>query len=546
MKKNIIFFVLLLLCLSYGVVFAETLPIKLPSYCKIYESRFQPYGRLYYYDDGEYKYIYGKYWKIKYKIKEKKSVKEFYDEISSLNKHLKLANQKRESAKFNFTRNNINDVVLFRFYGSWGESKILINVPYEKILEINTEKPLTYNKNIRKKVPNNKFLPRVKGYHITRAEYLNYNKLDLHYKDPLTHSSKKTVEGNYWLLDYRKIKGDNYDHRYQIANNYIDEIMKNNGRILKHDGGGIIFYIKDKSGEYYGKVNAYAQTFNIKLIKSNTFRQSLIINPNELKEQLDKTGKVTLEGIYFDFNKAILKPESQKAIDAVVVLMKKYPDLIIEIQGHTDSVGSEKSNLILSEKRANAVKTAIIKGGIESKRLVSKGYGESKPVVSNDTDEGRAKNRRVELHKISGGDKAAIITIDFIKPMPNAKLVETRKYKNESFSFKIKNKKTGKYENKNFEGNLVIYKYHILKTNGKINTEIGRLEIAKNYENALKLLGATNTRLYQNNVYFYFDDRGDGSPLFGIIDCYDGYYYVKFYITENLKNGQIDKTPIKN
>ncbi len=107
------------------------------------------------------------------------------------------------------------------------------------------------------------------------------------------------------------------------------------------------------------------------------------------------------ENIHFDFNKWNIKPESYPCLDEQVELMKNSPDLKVEIQGHTDSLGSQSYNQRLSERRAMSVKDYFVSKGIEKERLSTKGLGFSKPVATNDTEEGRAKNRRIEFQVIS-------------------------------------------------------------------------------------------------------------------------------------------------
>jgi outer membrane protein OmpA-like peptidoglycan-associated protein len=102
--------------------------------------------------------------------------------------------------------------------------------------------------------------------------------------------------------------------------------------------------------------------------------------------------------IHFDFGKYEIKPESYVIIDEIVDMMMSHPKMKLEIQGHTDNVGSVEFNQTLSENRAKAVMDAIIAKGIEQRRLRSRGFGLSMPVTTNDTDEGRARNRRTEFH----------------------------------------------------------------------------------------------------------------------------------------------------
>jgi len=100
----------------------------------------------------------------------------------------------------------------------------------------------------------------------------------------------------------------------------------------------------------------------------------------------------------FDFDKAVIKKQYYKNLDGVAADINKDQSIKVEVQGHTDSIGSEKYNMGLSKRRANAVRNYLIKkGGVAPDRLTAVGYGESMPIASNKTKEGRAKNRRVEL-----------------------------------------------------------------------------------------------------------------------------------------------------
>jgi len=111
---------------------------------------------------------------------------------------------------------------------------------------------------------------------------------------------------------------------------------------------------------------------------------------------------ITLRGIYFDFDQATIKPESKPALEAAAKMLNENPTINVEIQGHTDSKGSDAYNLSLSDRRAASVVAYLVQNlGIDVSRLTSKGYGESMPIATNDTDAGRALNRRVEF-KILG------------------------------------------------------------------------------------------------------------------------------------------------
>ena len=116
----------------------------------------------------------------------------------------------------------------------------------------------------------------------------------------------------------------------------------------------------------------------------------------EVEQKILEKGRATLD-VEFDTGKSVVKPRYYNDIRNVAEVMKKYPDLKIVIEGHTDNVGGEKYNLNLSQKRAEAIKGVMVtKFNIEPSRLMTKGFGYSKPIASNSTKEGRQKNRRVE------------------------------------------------------------------------------------------------------------------------------------------------------
>jgi len=117
----------------------------------------------------------------------------------------------------------------------------------------------------------------------------------------------------------------------------------------------------------------------------------------KLAADLARDGHVAIYGIYFDTDKATLKPESEVALEHILELMKGNATLKVEVQGHTDNTGTPAHNLPLSDQRASAVTGWLVSHGIAAARMSPKGYGETLPVGDNKTPEGRAKNRRVEL-----------------------------------------------------------------------------------------------------------------------------------------------------
>lgn len=121
-----------------------------------------------------------------------------------------------------------------------------------------------------------------------------------------------------------------------------------------------------------------------------------------LFEQVVSTGMFTTRDILFDVAKATIKPQSFTTINKIATFMKEHPGMSFSIEGHTDSDGDAESNQRLSEARAEAIKQALIKFGIRDYRLKTKGWGESKPIATNLTAEGKATNRRVEFISLTG------------------------------------------------------------------------------------------------------------------------------------------------
>ncbi len=114
-------------------------------------------------------------------------------------------------------------------------------------------------------------------------------------------------------------------------------------------------------------------------------------------EKPKKGSRLTLQNVFFDFDKATLKPESRTELMEVVRFLRENPKVRVEVEGHTDSVGRADYNLQLSQRRAEAVRSFLVEQGVDPSRLTARGYGSNRPVADNRTETGRAQNRRVEL-----------------------------------------------------------------------------------------------------------------------------------------------------
>ncbi len=136
------------------------------------------------------------------------------------------------------------------------------------------------------------------------------------------------------------------------------------------------------------------------VVKIKEMEQKIEADATSMLDELNKSGHVAVYGINFDTGKASISEDSSKVLEQVKKLLTDNADLKLRVEGHTDNAGKVKANLELSKKRAAAVKAWLVKNGVDGARLTAEGYGSSKPVGDNKTDEGKAKNRRVELVKL--------------------------------------------------------------------------------------------------------------------------------------------------
>lgn len=148
--------------------------------------------------------------------------------------------------------------------------------------------------------------------------------------------------------------------------------------------------------EPYYEYSGYVQT----AVKVQEMAQEMEGTADSLAEEIGKSGHVAVYGIHFDTGSSSLKPESDKALAEIATLLKKNPAWKIRVEGHTDNVGNKAANRTLSEQRAAAVVAWLVKNGASASRLAPQGFGDGKPIADNATEEGRARNRRVELVKL--------------------------------------------------------------------------------------------------------------------------------------------------
>jgi OmpA-OmpF porin, OOP family len=220
--------------------------------------------------------------------------------------------------------------------------------------------------------------------------------------DPTVIGGKEVHwEGKKYSYDYSRNEGGRAISMLQIVRNYEAAIKKAGGKILGGDERRMAAEIRKGdalTGVYVEAFNDGA-TYSLTIVESQTMQQDVVADATSMKNDLAATGRTIIQGIYFDTGSATIKPESEAALSEMVKMLNSSPTFNVYIIGHTDSTGNLDSNLKLSSDRAASVVKAIISKGIAAARLKPAGVGPYSPIASNDTDEGKSKNRRVEMVK---------------------------------------------------------------------------------------------------------------------------------------------------
>jgi outer membrane protein OmpA-like peptidoglycan-associated protein len=155
-----------------------------------------------------------------------------------------------------------------------------------------------------------------------------------------------------------------------------------------------------------------AEEANRRLAEAVGQLRSLVAEITNL-QQTQRGLVISLSDILFDVGKSTLKPGAQASIGRIAVVLRQYPQHQILVEGHTDATGGDDFNLQLSRDRANSVRTELVAGGVDASKIAAEGFGETRPVATNDTPAGRQQNRRVEIVIVGAGTVA-----DAVRPDP--------------------------------------------------------------------------------------------------------------------------------
>ncbi|MCX6377586.1 MAG: OmpA family protein [Armatimonadetes bacterium] len=239
-------------------------------------------------------------------------------------------------------------------------------------------------------------ISRMPGFYI--AEYIEKEFDSVPFKDE--KGQEVNVEGKYYYIDHLVKGGAKAPSDVQIFRNFINALQKIGGKVVYQTPTDLYMKV-EKSGMVscahiapYNGGNGYI----LEIIEKKAMAQDVKADAAAMSEGLKATGHVAVYGINFDADKAEIKPEAEAAIAEIAKLLKQDPSLKLFVVGHTANVGDVAVGLKLSQARAEAVARYLTdKYGIQAARLSSFGAGPYCPVSTNLTEEGRARNRRVEL-----------------------------------------------------------------------------------------------------------------------------------------------------
>lgn len=213
---------------------------------------------------------------------------------------------------------------------------------------------------------------------------------------------KETVEGRLWKIRYypqASVKAR--PSELQILRNFENAAKKMGGAVVHSEKGRETLRLARDGKEFWVEVTAeFTGKHSLTILEKGEMAQDVVANADAFMDSLRATGHAAVYGILFDTGKSSLKPESSAAVAEIAKLLKKEPSLKLHVVGHTDNAGQAEANLKLSQARAEAVLAELVGAhGVAAARLKPFGAGPYAPVASNDSEDGRKQNRRVELVK---------------------------------------------------------------------------------------------------------------------------------------------------
>ena len=215
----------------------------------------------------------------------------------------------------------------------------------------------------------------------------------------LQKGKTRTVEGKYTFITYAVDDRKDDQTGEAVVRNYENALLKIGGTVADSVpnwwvNGSVVV----EGREVWAEAERGNGKIWLRVVEKQAMAQHIVADAASFRDGLKASGHVAVEGIYFDTGKAVVKPESTPALQEIAKLLAADPSLKLWVVGHTDSVGAVDANMKLAQARAEAVAAALVSAhGVPPARLKGYGVGPLAPVASNAAEDGRAKNRRVEL-----------------------------------------------------------------------------------------------------------------------------------------------------
>jgi outer membrane protein OmpA-like peptidoglycan-associated protein len=208
----------------------------------------------------------------------------------------------------------------------------------------------------------------------------------------------QNIEGKLTKLQYLIKKNATNPGDLAIRRNYENAVKTAGGEVVYSDGYYSVMKIMRSGKEVWAEVvtRPGGPMYELYVVEREAMQQ--VITADAMASAIDRDGFIALD-IHFATGKAEVLPESKPTVDQIVALLKKRPNLKVGVEGHTDNTGSAAANKTLSQVRAKSVATEIAAAGISPTRLEAVGYGQERPIADNRLEDGRTKNRRVEIVK---------------------------------------------------------------------------------------------------------------------------------------------------
>jgi len=235
---------------------------------------------------------------------------------------------------------------------------------------------------------------RMENYYISGYEEFEYESHDFYDAE----DNEYVIEGHKWVIEYTLKGGFTSPGQLKVRRNYINAIKEIGGTILFDQGLYMKVAKENKETWIEVWVSSDSRDYTLTIVERTIMEQEVAADPDALAGDIKASGRAKVYGIYFDLDSHNIKPESEPTLQAIADMLNANNSLKIYVVGHTDMTGQLDYNMELSLRRAESVVDALVNThGIAADRIKAQGAGPLCPVSTNNTEEGRKLNRRVEL-----------------------------------------------------------------------------------------------------------------------------------------------------